>query len=64
VSSLGLTRKDDETWRQACQRICDDFGGLHEEVLSEFDRNVAAGYSEDEAAWHALCEWDLLEVRP
>lgn len=33
--------------------------GLEDEVREEFDANIKAGYTPEQAAWHALCEWDI-----
>lgn len=62
MTALGFTRQSGETWKEAMIRQCDKFGGLHEEVTAEYEANLKDGLSEDQAAWHALCEWDLLEV--
>jgi hypothetical protein len=55
-----VTRKPGETWRQCVERYgaaC----GLETEVLEVFDREVAEGLTEGNAAWCALREWDLLD---
>lgn len=53
---LFAVRLPGETWRECAGRL-GDF--LREEVLADFDVFVAEGRSEPDAAFCALCEWDV-----
>lgn len=50
---------DDETWRQCVGRVARQHG-MEQECLELYDRYVAHGDSEPEAALNALYEWDCL----
>lgn len=56
---LGVRRNDGETWRECAARHAEH---LSEEVLEEFDRQVANGTPEGEACWGALWDWDCLTI--
>lgn len=56
---LGVRRNDGETWRECAARHGVEYG-LQEEILEEFDRQVANGTPEPEACWGALWDWDCL----
>jgi hypothetical protein len=51
---------DEETWRQCVARYAAKFD-LEDEVLRDFDTEVRAGTPENQAAWNACYEWDVLE---
>lgn len=63
MTGLSLTRNEGETWREAAKRQATRFG-LQDEVLEEFDMAVAAGEPEEQAAWGACLEWDVLDYEP
>ena len=56
---LGFRRGRDESYREAVERIAGDFG-LEDEALETFDDYVSEGYSEADAAWTTLHDWDVL----
>lgn len=58
---LSCRRMGAETWRQAVERIAGKYG-LQAECLQAFDIEIAGGCDEQEAAWHALYEWDCLDL--
>lgn len=59
---LKAVRNEGETWRECVIRNAKQYG-LEVECLQIFDRDVAAGSEESDAAWDAMYEWDLgLEV--
>jgi len=55
-----LQRLPDEPWRDVVARIAGK-QGLAAECLDLYDRFIAAGDIEIDAAWCALNEWDCLE---
>lgn len=57
---LALSRQPDETWYEACKRLAQK-AGLEDEVMSVYERCLAAGQDPANAAWCALYEWDCLE---
>lgn len=61
--SIGIRRRDGETWRECAARIGRHWH-LEAEVLEEFDAFIAAGDDEAEAAWCACYEWDVCEPSP
>ena len=61
--ALGVTRLGGESWRDCVRRVSGQYG-LDEECLEIFDRLIARGDHETEAAWCALYEWDCLALLP
>lgn len=61
--SLRVVKNENETWREAVERIAKVYG-LEEECLYEYDRLRARNVIEAQAAWEALYEWDCLEFVP
>ena len=59
--ALILRKEKSETWKEAVLRYARPYH-LEEDVLETFTRLVKNGESEDQAAWGALYEWDLLEA--
>lgn len=60
--SLVLTKKENETWRDAVKR----YGaaqGMDDVCLDEFDAEIKRGVAADLAAWSALYEWDCLDFK-
>jgi len=60
---LGVKKLEGETWRACVARVA-GVEGLDEECLMDFDRAVAKGEDERDAAWEALYEWDCLHILP
>lgn len=58
---LALRREENETWKDAAMRVAKKYG-LEEEVGEAFDKYTAQGDSEEQAAWAACYDWDLLDV--
>ena len=58
---LRMVIKDGETPRQAMLRYATEYGGLEDEVEWEYQEGLKQGLSEQDAAWAALLEWDLLD---
>lgn len=56
-------RLDNETWRECVIRHAKPHG-LEEEVLDEYDQDVATGTPEEVACWHNLFDWDCIDVLP
>ena len=56
---MNLHRKENETWREVAIRIASSHG-LELEVIDVFDRLVADGKDEADAAWEACYSWDVL----
>jgi hypothetical protein len=59
--SLGIERKEGETWRECAARIGRQHG-LESEVLYFYDEDIKAGVPEDKAAWGACLEWDVCDM--
>ena len=59
--SLGITKNDDESWRECAARYGRKYG-LESEVLDVFDEARAAGESEADAAFIAVTEWDCADL--
>ena len=57
---LAATRKENESWRDTVIRYGKPWG-LQRDALREFDRLVSKGWKQNQAAWGALYDWDLLE---
>tara|TARA_R110002020_G_scaffold209490_4_gene415462 strand:+ start:181 stop:372 length:192 start_codon:yes stop_codon:yes gene_type:complete len=57
---LSATRKEKETWRDMVIRYAKPWGLKHD-VLREYNRLINKGWKENQAAWGALYDWDLLE---
>ena len=60
-ATFKIARIAGETWRECAARIGRKYG-LEHEVLAEFDKNVAAGDPEDDAAFNACWDWDVCEL--
>lgn len=58
---LKASKKKKESWKQYAQRVSRRFG-LEREVMDMYENSIAVGNTPDEAAWHALYEWDLLDL--
>lgn len=57
---LILRKPLNRTWRQVVwDRAV--YYGLDREALQLYDSDVADGVPEDQAAWNALYEWDILD---
>jgi len=61
--SLVLSKREDQTWRDAAIEQARRYG-MERDVTEYFDRFIAAGDDEAEAAWSACYEWDVLDYRP
>lgn len=61
--SLRLSRKPDQSWRDAAIEQARRFG-MESDVAEYFDRFKAAGDTDSEAAWSACHEWDVLDFIP
>ena len=59
---LVAKRRGKETWRDMAIRYAKS-RGLKREVLREYNRLVSKGWKQDQAAWGALYDWDLLEFK-
>lgn len=60
--SLGLRRREGETWLEAARRMAQPYG-LAADVERFYHRYLHEGMDESRAAWAACCEWDVLEYR-
>lgn len=60
---LGIRKNVDETWRECAIRYGKKYG-LQDEVETYFDAAVKRGTPEDEAAFYACGEWDVLDFIP
>lgn len=60
---LGCHRRDDESWRDCALRYAHKWG-LEREVMEMYDDSKASGAKDEDACWHALYEWDLLDLMP
>lgn len=60
---LRVLRFPNESWREAVARHGRK-QALETEVLDEYDRNIKEGDPEEEAAFHALYEWDCCDYDP
>lgn len=58
---LRLERQENETWKEAAMRVARAHG-LEGEVDEEFKKHIEEGKSEEQAAWCACYDWDLLDV--
>lgn len=64
MSDVGLgVRRDpnDKTWRQTVERVASRYG-LQSECLYDYDEAIANGSTEENAAWSALYNWDVLDL--
>ena len=61
MAGLKITRLPGESWRDCASRYGRKYG-LEREVLDEFDKNIAAGDPEDDAAHAACFDWDVCEL--
>ena len=57
---LVAKRKGKETWRDMVIRYAKPWG-LKRDVLREYNRLISKGWKQNQAAWGALYDWDLLE---
>jgi len=60
---LRLTRKPDQSWRDAAIEQARRFG-MERDVTDSFDAYIAAGDDEAEAAWCSCHDWDVLDFVP
>ena len=61
--SLRLTRKPDQSWRDAAIEQARRFG-MESDVAEDFDRYKATGDTDENAAWCACYDWDVLDFIP
>lgn len=61
--SLILKKTEEETWRQCALRYASEYG-LDFEVEASMDKFLSQDASEQEAAYNACYEWDLLDYEP
>lgn len=59
--SLVIRRKFLESWRECVKRYGGKYGPVND-MLAQFDRDVAAGMPEDEAALGACIDWDVCDL--
>lgn len=57
--ALALTRNTGESWRQAAMRLAAKHG-LEGEVGDAYQKYIEQGDTEEDAAWAACYDWDLL----
>lgn len=60
---LVLNRNEGESWKDAALRVAKQYG-LYDEVHEQYHKFIHKGYSEDDAAFYACEEWDILEYEP
>ena len=53
-------KNENESWRDTVIRYAKPYG-LQYDTLESFDNLVKEGWEQRDAAWGALCDWDLLE---
>ena len=58
---LRLERQENETWKDAAMRVARAHG-LEGEVGEAYARYIEQGDAEEQAAWAACYDWDLLDV--
>lgn len=58
--ALVLRRTDRETWLGAAKRYAARYG-LESEVEVAYEKEIAEGCDEQDAAWNACYEWDVLD---
>lgn len=58
---LRLERMENETWKEAALRVAKAHG-LEGEVDESYKKHIEEGDSEEQAAWAACYDWDLLDV--
>lgn len=58
---LGLKRNDGESWRDCAVRYGKRYS-MEKEVVGWYDQAIKDGDTEEEAAWSACCEWDVLDI--
>jgi hypothetical protein len=56
-----MTKNKGETWIEAALRYAKPYG-LQWEVTTVYERCLKAGAAEEDAAYAALSEWDLLDL--
>lgn len=57
---LTFSRRENESYPECISRIAEPYG-LVKEVTEEFEALILEGKPENEAAFYALEEWDLLD---
>lgn len=62
MAALGISREKDETWRECAIRYGRKYG-LEWEITEWFDRGIAAGKPDFEAAIEAVNEWDCCDLK-
>ena len=60
-TALGIKRNPDESWHDCAMRYAKKYG-LEHEVEKEYQESIAAGESEESAAWCACYEWDICDL--
>jgi len=60
---LVLKRWEKESWKDCAIRYAKHYG-LEEEVIEEYNKAINLGCAEDEAAYCACEEWDILDYEP
>jgi hypothetical protein len=58
---LGLTKEDNETWRECAIRYGKAYG-MDREVAESYDAEIASSEDESTAAWSACRDWDVLNI--
>ena len=59
---LVLTRNENESWLECALRYAKPYGMEHE-VKEYYDEFIANGSTEENAAFDACLEWDLLDYK-
>ena len=61
--SLSLTKNPEESsWLEAVLRAAKPYG-LEDEILWSYDKYIKEGDSDEDAAYGAASDWDVLEFR-
>lgn len=58
---LGISRLENETWRECALRYGKHYG-MEGEIEDSFNDYVARGDAEEEAAWAACLDWDVASI--
>ena len=61
--ALVMNKRPKETWLGCAMRYAEPYG-LTYEVKDSYNGFIVDEYSEEEAAYMALEEWDLLDYKP
>lgn len=59
--ALVLKREEGQSWKDAAIAAGKPYG-LQEDVAEAYDSNKKLGFSDEDAAWGAALEWDVLEL--